>query len=184
LRVPVRCLHGSSPSVTESCGGWYCLLVIRATASNQHLWNHFIIFWFVCLQNQTELLWLGGMWNRTYGGYHTEYSSMKMGFYLFAEYANMFISSTILAIYSLEVIIILEWVGLLKLGVILVIFWIWCFISNCVGSYFSMCGWTIPRFRYDQLMHLGWRILIPLAIINIIITGIVILRAEIAYLGF
>jgi hypothetical protein len=43
--------------------------------------------------------------------------------------------------------------------------------------------WTIPRFRYDQLMHLGWRVLIPLSII--IITGIVILRAEIAiYLGF
>jgi NADH-quinone oxidoreductase subunit H len=33
--------------------------------------------------------------------------------------------------------------------------------------------WTIPRFRYDQLMHLGWKILIPLAVINIIITGIV-----------
>jgi NADH-quinone oxidoreductase subunit H len=42
--------------------------------------------------------------------------------------------------------------------------------------------WTIPRFRYDQLMHLGWRILIPLAIINIIITGIVILRAEILHI--
>jgi NADH-quinone oxidoreductase subunit H len=42
-----------------------------------------------------------------------------------------------------------------------------------------------PRFRYDQLMHLGWRVLIPLSIVNIIITGIVILRAEIAiYLGF
>jgi NADH-quinone oxidoreductase subunit H len=45
--------------------------------------------------------------------------------------------------------------------------------------------WTIPRFRYDQLMNLGWRILIPLSIVNIMITGIVILRHEIiAFLGF
>ena len=51
--------------------------------------------------------------------------------------------------------------------------------------FYMWVRWTIPRFRYDQLMHLGWRILIPLSIINIIITGIVILRADIAaYLGF
>jgi len=70
-------------------------------------------------------------------------------------------------------------------------------IANVLGIaalFTKLCGfiffymwvrWTIPRFRYDQLMHLGWRILIPLSIINIIITGIVILRGEIAiYLGF
>jgi NADH-quinone oxidoreductase subunit H len=51
------------------------------------------------------------------------------------------------------------------------------------ASFSFTCGWTIPRFRYDQLMHLGWRVLIPLSIVNIIITGIV-LRAEIIYLGF
>ena len=51
--------------------------------------------------------------------------------------------------------------------------------------FYMWVRWTIPRFRYDQLMHLGCRILIPLSIINIIITGIVILRADIAaYLGF
>ena len=45
--------------------------------------------------------------------------------------------------------------------------------------------WTIPRFRYDQLMNLGWKILIPLSIVNIIITGIINLRGEIlTYLGF
>jgi len=45
--------------------------------------------------------------------------------------------------------------------------------------------WTIPRFRYDQLMNLGWKILIPLSIVNIMITGIVILRGEIlAFFGF
>jgi len=123
------------------------------------------------------------------GGYHTEYSSMKMGFYLFAEYANMFVSSTILAVlffggynypgmsWAVENwgVNIANVIGILAL-----------FIKLCGFIFFYMwVRWTIPRFRYDQLMHLGWRILIPLSILNIMITGIVILRAEIAtYLGF
>ena len=123
------------------------------------------------------------------GGYHTEYSSMKMGFYLFAEYANMFISSTILAV--------LFFGGYNYPGMSWVVENWGVNIANILGFgalFIKLCGfiflymwvrWTIPRFRYDQLMHLGWRILIPLSIINIIITGIVILRAEIAtYLGF
>jgi NADH-quinone oxidoreductase subunit H len=122
------------------------------------------------------------------GGYHTEYSSMKMGFYLFAEYANMFVSSTILAVlffggYNYPG---MGWV-LENWGVN---------IANILGMmalFAKLCGfiffimwvrWTIPRFRYDQLMHLGWRILIPLAIVNIMITGVVLLRSEIAvYFG-
>ncbi|MBC7847018.1 MAG: NADH-quinone oxidoreductase subunit NuoH [Flavobacterium sp.] len=123
------------------------------------------------------------------GGYHTEYSSMKMGFYLFAEYANMFISSTILAVlffggYNYPG---MSWVAE-NWGVnIANVFGITAlFIKLCGFIFFYMwVRWTIPRFRYDQLMHLGWRILIPLSIVNIMITGIVILRAEIAtYLGF
>jgi NADH-quinone oxidoreductase subunit H len=123
------------------------------------------------------------------GGYHTEYSSMKMGFYLFAEYANMFITSTILAV--------LFFGGYNYPGM----GWVaenWgANISNVIGMavlFGKLCGfiffimwirWTIPRFRYDQLMHLGWRVLIPLAIVNIMITGVVILRSEIAaYFGF
>lgn len=123
------------------------------------------------------------------GGYHTEYSSMKMGFYLFAEYANMFVSSTLLAVmffggynypgmsWAVENwgVNIANIIGMLAL-----------FIKLCGFIFFYMwVRWTIPRFRYDQLMHLGWRILIPLSIINIMITGIVLLRVEImAYLGF
>lgn len=123
------------------------------------------------------------------GGYHTEYSSMKMGFYLFAEYANMFISSTILAIlffggYNYPG---MQWmvenVGVNPANILGVVV---LFMKICGFIFFFMwVRWTIPRFRYDQLMHLGWRILIPLSIINIMITGIVILRGEIAaYLGF
>ena len=113
------------------------------------------------------------------GGYHTEYSSMKMGFYLFAEYANMFISSAILAIlyfggYNYPG---MQWMvdnvgvntgNLIGIGVL--------FIKICGFIFFYMwVRWTIPRFRYDQLMNLGWKILIPLSIMNIIITGICIL---------
>ena len=123
------------------------------------------------------------------GGYHTEYSSMKMGFYLFAEYANMFISSTILAIlffggynYPGMSWAVENWgVNIANvLGIIAL------FIKLCGFIFFYMwVRWTIPRFRYDQLMHLGWRILIPLSIINIMITGIVLLRVQImAYIGF
>jgi NADH-quinone oxidoreductase subunit H len=123
------------------------------------------------------------------GGYHTEYSSMKMGFYLFAEYANMFISSTILAVlffggynYPGMSWAVENWgVNIANvLGIAAL------FIKLCGFIFFYMwVRWTIPRFRYDQLMHLGWRILIPLSIFNIIITGIVLLRVEImAYLGF
>ena len=123
------------------------------------------------------------------GGYHTEYSSMKMGFYLFAEYANMFISSTLLAVlffggynYPGMNWVVENWgVNIANVMGIMALF-----IKLCGFIFFYMwVRWTIPRFRYDQLMHLGWRILIPLCIVNIIITGIVILRGEImTYLGF
>jgi NADH-quinone oxidoreductase subunit H len=117
------------------------------------------------------------------GGYHTEYSSMKMGFYLFAEYANMFISSALLAVlffggynYPGMAWAVEHWgVNLANIIGIFVLF-----IKICGFIFFYMwVRWTIPRFRYDQLMHLGWKILIPLAIINIVVTGIVMLRHEI-----
>ena len=123
------------------------------------------------------------------GGYHTEYSSMKMGFYLFAEYANMFISSTILAVlffggynYPGMSWAVENWgVNIANVIGIAVLF-----VKICGFIFFYMwVRWTIPRFRYDQLMHLGWRILIPLSIVNIMITGIVLLRHDIAaYFGF
>ena len=113
------------------------------------------------------------------GGYHTEYSSMRMGFYLFAEYAAMFISSTILAVLYFGAYNYpgMQWavdnwgVNPANIIGIFVLFFKICFFI----FFFMWVRWTIPRFRYDQLMRLGWKILIPLAIANIIITGIVIL---------
>lgn len=115
--------------------------------------------------------------NELIGGYHTEYSSMKLGFYLFSEYINMFINSVIMATlffggYDIPFLNeanlspnIAALVGIIAL-MVKVVFFIFLFM---------WVRWTIPRFRYDQLMHLGWRILIPLALFNMLVTGGVIL---------
>jgi NADH-quinone oxidoreductase subunit H len=111
------------------------------------------------------------------GGYHTEYSSMKLGLFLFAEYVNMFISSAVMSAlyfggYDIPFIELLELPQNVAamLGFGFFFFKIICFIF-----FFMWVRWTLPRFRYDQLMNLGWKILIPLSILNVIITGAMIL---------
>jgi NADH-quinone oxidoreductase subunit H len=111
------------------------------------------------------------------GGYHTEYSSMKLGFFLFAEYINMFISGAVMATLFLGGY---HFPGLDRLNLPPNVF---AFVSFMVfftkitlfGFLFMWVRWTLPRFRYDQLMKLGWKNLIPLAIFNIVVTGVVIL---------
>lgn len=109
------------------------------------------------------------------GGYHTEYSSMKLGFYLFAEYINMFISSAVISTlyfggYNMPLIGRFvhdpNWLSIIGT----------CFLFGKIFFFilfFMWVRWTLPRFRYDQLMNLGWKIMIPLSIINIFLTGIV-----------
>jgi NADH-quinone oxidoreductase subunit H len=119
--------------------------------------------------------------NELIGGYHTEYSSMKLGFYLFAEYINMFISSAVVSCLffggydipfvndgALAAKMDSVWLALLHAGMLLakIAFFLFLFI---------WVRWTIPRFRYDQLMNLGWKSLIPLALLNMIVTAAVIL---------
>lgn len=108
------------------------------------------------------------------GGYHTEYSSMKLGLFLFAEYINMFISSAMISTlyfggYDFPFInklglppnlLTLIGTGILFAKILFFIF------------FFMWIRWTIPRFRYDQLMHLGWKVLMPLGILNLFITGL------------
>jgi NADH-quinone oxidoreductase subunit H len=109
------------------------------------------------------------------GGYHTEYSSMKLGFYLFAEYINMFISSAVISTlyfggYNMPFIgrFITDPNTLALVGTAFLFAKIIFFIF-----FFMWIRWTIPRFRYDQLMNLGWKGLIPLSIANIFITGLI-----------
>ncbi|HEY3402380.1 MAG TPA: NADH-quinone oxidoreductase subunit NuoH [Ohtaekwangia sp.] len=111
------------------------------------------------------------------GGYHTEYSSMKLGFYLFAEYINMFVSSAVIATlyfggYNFP---FMNDLGLDQ-NTISILGTVALFGKVCFFIFFFMwIRWTIPRFRYDQLMNLGWKILIPLAVANIGITGLIMI---------
>jgi len=111
-------------------------------------------------------------------GYHQEYSSMKLGFYLFAEYINMFISGVVMSTLffgGYDIPFVNEanwghawWVGLVGFAVLMTkaIFFVLVFM---------WIRWTIPRFRYDQLMNLGWKSLIPLSLLNMVITALVML---------
>lgn len=110
------------------------------------------------------------------GGYHTEYSSMKLGFYLFAEYINMFVSSAVMATlyfgsYNFPFMndLGLSPNAITIIGTLILFGKITFFIF-----FFMWIRWTIPRFRYDQLMNLGWKVLIPLAIVNIFVTALAI----------
>ncbi len=115
------------------------------------------------------------------GGYHTEYSSMKLGLYLFAEYINMFISSAVMAAFyfggynfpfahELYNAMGLQegsiWISLIGFGA----YFTKIVLFICL---FMWVRWTLPRFRYDQLMNLGWKVLIPLSLVNLAITTVV-----------
>lgn len=151
----------------------------------QHGWNviyqplGFLIF-FVCALaecNRTPFD-LPEAENELNFGYHQEYSSMKLGFYLFAEYINMFISSVVMATLffgGYDIPFVNEaawgnawWVGLVGFAVLMAKASFFIFV-------FMWIRWTIPRFRFDQLMNLGWKGLIPLALLNMLVTAVVIL---------
>ena len=112
-------------------------------------------------------------------GHHTEFSSMKMGFYMFSEYVSMFFSSALISIlffggYNYPC---MEWVAdswgvniANTLAVLALLVKISFFIF-----FYMWVRWTIPRFRYDQLMKLGWKILFPLALFNILLVGVLVL---------
>jgi NADH-quinone oxidoreductase subunit H len=101
---------------------------------------------------------------------------MKLGFYLFAEYINMFISSAVMATlywgsYNYPG---MDWVAAHVGPTIAPLIGVAVLFGKIFFSifFFMWVRWTIPRFRYDQLMDLGWKILIPLAIANIVLTGV------------
>lgn len=152
-------------------------MAIQQPGINWNIWYQplgFLIF-FVCAlaecnrapfdlaECETELI----------GGYHTEYSSMKLGFFLFAEYINMFVSSAVIATvyfggYNFPGIDPGWLYGFAGPLVLFAKIFFFIFV-------FMWIRWTLPRFRYDQLMHLGWKSLIPLAILNMLLTGLGVL---------
>jgi len=162
-------------------------LSLRQIAEQQHSWHWNVLYqplgfllFIVCAFAETNRapFDLPECETELVGGYHTEYSSMKLGFYLFAEYINMFVSSAVMATlywggYNYPG---MDWMAANTgptiaplIGVAVLFIKIFAFIF-----FFMWVRWTIPRFRYDQLMDLGWKGLIPLAIANIILTGLFI----------
>lgn len=112
------------------------------------------------------------------GGYHTEYGAMKLGFFLFAEYVNMFISCAVISAlffggYNFPGMDHFSGNTLAILGTLAFFAKTFFFIFV-----FMWIRWTLPRFRYDQLMHIGWKKMIPIALINLLITGVVIAYTE------
>lgn len=112
------------------------------------------------------------------GGYLTEYSSMKQGLFMFSEYVAMFISSALMSIlffggFNFPGMDYFSGNTLAILGILVFFLKIFTFIFI-----FFWIRWTLPRFRYDQLMHLGWKALIPISIINLLITGFAIALYE------
>jgi NADH-quinone oxidoreductase subunit H len=103
--------------------------------------------------------------NELVAGYHTEYSGMRFGLYFLGEYVTMIMLGSLVAVFFLG-----GWRGPLLPPVL------W-FSGKVIFVVFVMI-WiraTLPRLRYDQLMHLGWKVLIPVALLNIVVTGGVIL---------
>jgi NADH-quinone oxidoreductase subunit H len=164
--------------------GTLSLKTIVADQAAGNWWNivyqplGFIIF-FICAMaecNRTPFD-LPEAENELNFGYHQEYSSMKLGFYLFAEYVNMIMSSAIMASmyfggYDLpffdETTVAPNIAAIIGVGTLLIKIVLFVFL-------FMWIRWTIPRFRYDQLMNLGWKTMIPLALFNMLLTGAILL---------
>jgi NADH-quinone oxidoreductase subunit H len=103
--------------------------------------------------------------NELLAGYHTEYSGLRFGLYFLGEYVNMVVLGALASVFFLggwrgPVLPSLVWFLLKVLFFVFVMIW---------------TRGTLPRLRYDQLMHLGWKLLVPVALLNIIVTGGVIL---------
>jgi NADH-quinone oxidoreductase subunit H len=105
-------------------------------------------------------------------GYHTEYSAMKFAMFFMAEYANMVTVACLATLLFFG-----GWLGPVfgppLLQMVLPIIWF------CLKVFFFMflyvwVRWTLPRFRYDQLMAFGWKVLLPVAMANVVVTALIV----------
>jgi NADH-quinone oxidoreductase subunit H len=114
-------------------------------------------------------------------GYHLEYNSMKFALFMMGEYINMFVGAALIATLffgGFDMLPGLSWVHA-QLGggsVARVVLEGASFFAKTFFFYwmYIWVRWTIPRFRYDQLMDLGWKVLLPLSLINIFVTGVLV----------
>ena len=110
------------------------------------------------------------------GGYHTEYSSMKFSSFMLAEYINMITSSALIVTLFFGgwhiPFGILEALDLPVLWEQLLQILSFAIKTGLVIFFYLWVRWSLPRFRFDQLMRLGWKSLVPLGLVNIVLTAI------------
>ncbi|PYQ71241.1 MAG: NADH-quinone oxidoreductase subunit NuoH [Acidobacteria bacterium] len=141
-------------------------------------WLGFIPHWFVVVQPIGFLIYMTAGIAETnrapfdfpeaeqelVAGYHTEYSSMSFAMFFLAEYVNMVTVSAVATDLFLG-----GWHGPFlseSIG------WIWFLLKVAAILFFYVwMRWTLPRYRYDQLMRFGWKILLPLAVVNLLVTA-------------
>ncbi len=114
------------------------------------------------------------------GGYHTEYSGLKFGLFFLSEYANMLTASAIITTLYLGgwQVPFIHSFGMSDFWVSVVQVAFFCCKVALLLVFFIVIRWTIPRFRYDQLMNLGWKVMLPLSIANVLVTGLVLLLLQ------
>jgi NADH-quinone oxidoreductase subunit H len=173
------------------CGSFDLVRIINYQA--HHVWNLFpqliacfIFFVAMNAENNRTPFDLPEAESELVAGYHTEYSAMKFAFFMLAEYSSMlvncclmtslFLGGWTLAVggYGLTTAV------LLKMGAFGGILGTLIFVTK-VMTFMMVYIWfraTFPRFRFDQLMDLGWKWMIPLALVNIFVTGIVVLLGQ------
>jgi NADH-quinone oxidoreductase subunit H len=158
-------------------------LSLREIVMNQSgYWFHAIPKWYIFLQPLGFLIYLTAGVAETnrapvdfpeaeqelVAGYHTEYSSMSFGLFFLAEYVNMVTVSAVATSLYLG-----GWLGPLLpawLG------WIWFLVKVLAILFFYVwMRWTLPRYRYDQLMEFGWKWLLPAAIVNLVATAALVI---------
>ncbi len=147
----------------------HCWLIIKAPLS-------FVIFMISAFAETNRLPFdLPESEQELVGGYHTEYSSMKFALFFMAEYANMIAASGMMVTLFFGGWTLpwmsepahTVWMGIVHIGI---------FLAKviCLMGVFIWIRWMWPRFRYDQLMDLGWRKFVPLSLLNVLVTAVVL----------
>lgn len=121
-------------------------------------------------------------------GYFTEYSGLKFGMFFMAEFIEMVTIGALVTILffggwhfpfisTATLLSLFDFIGSTGANIIVMLFHIGVFFAKvCIFIWLQMTiRWTLPRFRYDQIMKLGWKILLPLSLANILVTGLVLL---------
>jgi len=170
--------------------------VVQAQSGPWHAWSG---LWFIFTMPVAALIFLVSLFAETnrlpfdmaegeadlVGGFHTEYGSLKWGLFFVAEYSHMLIGSGVFVLLFLggwnplpwlPLATFAGWLGLAGNPLLVGALSIVIFLSKVLFFVFLFMWvrWTVPRFRYDQVMKLGWQKLLPLAIGNLIVYALVI----------